>query len=124
MRYSAIEASTLAQIRILLADDHTIIRSGLKLLLEQQPDFKVVAEANDLQNELVFEVTSLPDYLSAAPTDGLESWKGELRSGFRSNMLMGVKSNRVDVKRMGALAERALERAYRLQVRLDVVVVA
>src|SRR5262249_51395940 len=28
-----------------LADDHTIIRSGLKLLLEQQPDFKVVAEA-------------------------------------------------------------------------------
>jgi len=35
------------QIRILLADDHTIIRSGLKLLLEQQPDFKVIAEAND-----------------------------------------------------------------------------
>src|ERR1022692_584995 len=34
-------------IRILLADDHTIIRSGLRLLLEQQPDFKVVAEAND-----------------------------------------------------------------------------
>jgi two-component system response regulator NreC len=36
-----------AQIRILLADDHTIIRSGLKLLLEQQEDFKVVAEASD-----------------------------------------------------------------------------
>src|SRR5580704_14534091 len=36
-----------AQIRILLADDHTIIRSGLRLLLEQQPDFKVVAEASD-----------------------------------------------------------------------------
>src|SRR5580658_1688893 len=34
-------------IRILLADDHTIIRSGLRLLLEQQPDFKVIAEAND-----------------------------------------------------------------------------
>lgn len=34
-------------IRILLSDDHTIIRSGLRLLLEQQPDFKVVAEAND-----------------------------------------------------------------------------
>lgn len=36
-----------ASIRIILADDHTIIRSGLRLLLEQQPDFKVVAEAND-----------------------------------------------------------------------------
>src|SRR5271169_4533077 len=34
-------------IRILIADDHTIIRSGLRLLLEQQPDFKVIAEAND-----------------------------------------------------------------------------
>jgi DNA-binding NarL/FixJ family response regulator len=47
VRYSASEASILAQIRILLADDHTIIRSGIKLLLEQQPDFKVVAEASD-----------------------------------------------------------------------------
>ena len=37
----------MAQIRILLADDHTIIRSGVRLLLEQQPDFKVIAEAND-----------------------------------------------------------------------------
>jgi RNA polymerase sigma factor (sigma-70 family) len=37
----------MGQIRILLADDHTIIRSGLRLLLEQQPDFKVVAEAGD-----------------------------------------------------------------------------
>jgi two-component system response regulator NreC len=37
----------LAQIRILIADDHTIIRSGLRLLLEQQSDFTVVAEAND-----------------------------------------------------------------------------
>jgi two-component system response regulator NreC len=36
-----------SQIRIVLADDHTIIRSGLKLLLEQQPNFKVVAEAED-----------------------------------------------------------------------------
>jgi two-component system response regulator NreC len=36
-----------SQIRILLADDHTIIRSGLKLLLEQQADFKVVGEASN-----------------------------------------------------------------------------
>jgi two-component system response regulator NreC len=36
-----------AQIRIVIADDHTIIRSGLKLLLEQQADFRVAGEAND-----------------------------------------------------------------------------
>ncbi len=71
---------------------------------------RVVAEANDLQSDYVYEVTSLPKYLATAPTEGLERWKGELRSGYRSNMLMGVTSNRVDVKRLGAQAERELER--------------
>lgn len=39
------KARRMGQIRILLADDHTIFRSGLRLLLEQQSDFNVVAEA-------------------------------------------------------------------------------
>ena len=34
-------------IRILLIDDHTLFRSGLKLLLRRQSDFEVVAEAAD-----------------------------------------------------------------------------
>jgi DNA-binding NarL/FixJ family response regulator len=33
-------------IRIVLADDHTILRKGLRLLLERETDFKVVAEAS------------------------------------------------------------------------------
>lgn len=32
-------------LRILIADDHAVVRAGLKALLEQQPDFTVVAEA-------------------------------------------------------------------------------
>src|ERR1700733_4236999 len=40
---------------------------------------RVVAEANDLQDDFFFEVTSLPKYLATAPTEGLEHWKGELR---------------------------------------------
>ena len=36
--------------------------------------------------------------------------RGELRSGARANLLMGVASNRVDVKQAAAVAERALER--------------
>ena len=35
------------QIRILLADDHNVMRRGLRLLLERQPGFAVVAEASD-----------------------------------------------------------------------------
>ena len=33
--------------RILIADDHGIVRSGLKLLIDRQPDMEVVAEAED-----------------------------------------------------------------------------
>ncbi len=34
-------------IRILLADDHTVVRKGLRLLLESQPGFEVVADASN-----------------------------------------------------------------------------
>ncbi|MGD0857552.1 MAG: response regulator transcription factor [Dehalococcoidia bacterium] len=35
------------QIRILLADDHTVVRSGLSAVLAMQDDFKIVGEAGD-----------------------------------------------------------------------------
>jgi DNA-binding NarL/FixJ family response regulator len=35
------------KIRILLADDHTVMRSGLRVLLERQLDFQVIGEAAD-----------------------------------------------------------------------------
>ncbi len=34
-------------IRVLLADDHKLMRSGLRLLLQQSPEFTVVGEADD-----------------------------------------------------------------------------
>ena len=34
-------------IRVLIADDHGIVRSGLRMLIERQPDMEVVAEAED-----------------------------------------------------------------------------
>ncbi|MCU1460767.1 MAG: alpha-mannosidase [Acidimicrobiales bacterium] len=71
---------------------------------------RVVTEANDLQDDYRLVVTSLPEYLADAPVTGLPSWSGELRSAARSNLLMGVLSNRVDVKQAAARAERELER--------------
>jgi two-component system response regulator NreC len=35
-------------LNIVLADDHEVVRGGLKLLLETEPDFEVVAEAGDI----------------------------------------------------------------------------
>ncbi|HEY6624395.1 MAG TPA: hypothetical protein VIX85_11215 [Acidimicrobiales bacterium] len=71
---------------------------------------RVIAEVNEIQDDYHLAITSLPEYLADAPTDGLPSWRGELRSGVRSNLLMGVGSNRVDVKQAAARTERALER--------------
>ncbi len=71
---------------------------------------RVVAEANGIGDGLELRIVSLPEHLVAVPTDGLPTWDGELRSGARANLLMGVTSNRVDVRQAAARAERAIER--------------
>jgi two-component system, NarL family, response regulator NreC len=48
-------------IRILLADDHTVMRRGLRLLLESQPDFNVVAEAADGRQAVERAEATQPD---------------------------------------------------------------
>ena len=101
-----------------LADEFdTFLAPGAPMLLMNGSDHlrpqpwlgRVVAEANALQDDFELVVTSLAEYLADAPGDGLVEWNGELRSGFRSNVLMGVASNRVDVKQAAARAERSLE---------------
>ena len=67
-------------------------------------------EANAIQDRFEIRISSLPEALFGALVSGLPSWEGELRSGARANVLMGVASNRVDVKQAAARAERALER--------------
>jgi two-component system response regulator NreC len=44
------DPSAEGKIRVVLADDHEVVRSGLKLLLESEPDFEVVAEAADVES--------------------------------------------------------------------------
>jgi DNA-binding NarL/FixJ family response regulator len=53
--------SETAPIRVLLADDHTIVRQGLRSILEREPDLEVVGEAAD-GREAVRKAASLdPD---------------------------------------------------------------
>jgi DNA-binding NarL/FixJ family response regulator len=47
--------------RILVADDHGIVRSGIKLLLERQADLQVVAEASDGVEAVEQALASHPD---------------------------------------------------------------
>jgi DNA-binding NarL/FixJ family response regulator len=45
----------------MIADDHGIVRSGITLLLERQPDIDVVAEASDGQEALKLAIDRRPD---------------------------------------------------------------
>jgi two-component system response regulator NreC len=47
---SAQQPPSSESIRIVLADDHAVVRSGLRLLLDNEPDFEVVAEAGDVDD--------------------------------------------------------------------------
>jgi len=48
-------------IRVLIADDHGIVRSGLRMLLERQPDMEVVGEAEDGLGALSLTQHERPD---------------------------------------------------------------
>ena len=48
-------------IRILLADDHTVVRKGLRLLLESQAGFLVIAEAADGREAVALAGQHAPD---------------------------------------------------------------
>src|SRR5665213_1784117 len=43
-------ASSVEPIRIVLADDHVVVRSGLRMLLDSDGDFEVVAEASNVED--------------------------------------------------------------------------
>jgi DNA-binding NarL/FixJ family response regulator len=66
-------------IRVLLADDHKIIRQGLRSLLEKQPDMEVVAEAEDGRNAVRLAGEMAPDVVIMDVTmpdlNGIEATK-------------------------------------------------
>lgn len=49
------------KIRILIADDHAVVREGTRQILEQEPDLEVVAEAGDGEAATRLAGTSKPD---------------------------------------------------------------
>src|SRR6478609_2249372 len=90
--------------------DAILWMNGTDHLLPQPHLGRVVAEANEASDEYHLVVTSLAAHIAAMPRTDMPTWKGELRSGARSNLLMGVASCRVDVKQAAARIERWLER--------------
>ena len=48
-------------IRVLLADDHTLIRAGLRMVVDSQPDLTVVGEAGDGREAVAMASKLKPD---------------------------------------------------------------
>src|SRR5262249_28619867 len=55
----------MSKIRILLADDHALMRRGIRALLERQGDLEVVAEAGDGREAVQLAETHDPDVVVA-----------------------------------------------------------
>jgi len=67
----------LGEIRVLIADDHAVVREGTRQILEHEPDLKVVAEAADGDEAVKLTGSSKPDVaiidISMPRVDGIEA---------------------------------------------------
>jgi two-component system response regulator NreC len=76
---------------VLLADDHGIVRAGLRALLEMQPDMEVVGEAEDGVQAIEQARALEPDVVVAdlsMPGGGLDAIRGITALGIRSRVLV------------------------------------
>lgn len=68
--------------RILLADDHTVVRKGIRMILSAQPDLEVVAEASNGLEAVAEAERTLPDVvIMDVNMEGLNGIEGARRIG-------------------------------------------
>ncbi len=69
----------MGNIKILIADDHAVVREGTRQILEQEPDLEVVAEAGDGEEAVRLAGNSKPDVaiidIAMPKLDGIEATK-------------------------------------------------
>jgi DNA-binding NarL/FixJ family response regulator len=51
----------MSKLRLLLADDHALVRHGLRKILEERPEWQVVAEAGDGRDAVTLTLEHRPD---------------------------------------------------------------
>ena len=72
----------------------------------------LVSRLNEVTPETSMRISTLAGYIEASPPLATDDpcWRGEMRSGARANVLMGVASARIDIKQAAGRAETLLER--------------
>jgi DNA-binding NarL/FixJ family response regulator len=77
MQYMPDDSTATVSIRVLLADDHDILRQGLKMLLSMQQEMQVVGEARTGREAVIMTQELKPDVvvmdISMPDMDGLEA---------------------------------------------------
>lgn len=53
----------MSHLRLIIADDHAVVRAGLKALLENEPEFSVIAEANNGEDAVQQALAHEPDIM-------------------------------------------------------------
>ena len=79
-------------IRVLIADDHAILRSGLKLLVNAQADMSVVGEAADGQQAIDTARETKPDValvdLAMPRVSGVDALRKILQDGAKTRVVV------------------------------------
>lgn len=79
-------------IRVLLADDHTIVRSGVRMLLRSEADIEVVGEAENGREAIQMAINLQPDIvvmdIAMPEIDGLEATRQIKASCPNTNVLV------------------------------------
>lgn len=82
----------LKPVRVILADDHTLVRAGIRALLEKLPDVQVIGEAGDGREVLNLVKLHLPDVvlmdISMPGLNGLESAERMVRDYPKVRIIM------------------------------------
>jgi two-component system invasion response regulator UvrY len=98
-------------IRVLLVDDHTVVRFGFRLLLQAAPDVEVIGEADSGESAYAMYQQHKPDVvimdLSMPGMGGLEALK-RIRTHYRDARLLALSAHDDAMHARRALAQGAL----------------
>lgn len=79
-------------INVMLVDDHTLIRHGLRMIIESEKDIKIIAEAKDGDEAIKKALSAKPDVIimdiNMPVLNGLESLKQIKELGLQCKVIM------------------------------------